>query len=118
MASLPWPLEGRCGACGRPARQFPSLRWEHVGVPCQARTQSVWRIDDADIKLAVVFVPDGEPLPTEPEKGHWHTVKRLEDGFPAALGWCNADHRVSVREWLVAEAESRELAASSPEVQP
>lgn len=108
MSADTWPRPGSCGACGRPARQFPSGNWEHTGVPCQARSQNVWRVNDVDIRLAVQFVPNGEPLPTAPEKGHWHTVERTEDGFPAASGWCNYDHTVSIREWLAAEAESRE----------
>lgn len=31
--TTPWPRQGVCGACGRPAQQFPSLKWEHHGNP-------------------------------------------------------------------------------------
>lgn len=51
-----WPRKGACGACGRPAIGFPSGRWEHVGVPCRARSQSMWRVDDVSIKQSVRFV--------------------------------------------------------------
>ena len=59
-----FPAPGRCGACAAPARAFPSGRWEHVGTPCRARTQTVWGVDDAaQVRAALRFVPDGEPLP-------------------------------------------------------
>lgn len=114
MADLIWPLQGRCGACGRPAQQFPSLRWEHLDVPCLARSQGFWRVDDVDIKAALVFVPEGEPLPVAPESWHWH-VKETIPGtpVPASVGICNADHSHSVREFLAAEAESRQAARPS-----
>ena len=105
-----WPRQGRCGACGRAARQFPSGRWEHVGVPCRARSQSIWRVDDIDIREAVRFVPEGESLPTGPE-GKWHThITEVRDGYPVELGLCRDDHVTSVRAYLAAEAESREVA--------
>jgi len=104
----PWPRVGSCGACGRPAREFPSGNWEHVGVPCRARSQGIWRIDDIYIKKAVRFVPDGEPLPDEPNKWHTHESEQAADGFPGALAICNSNHMHSVREYLAAEAESRE----------
>jgi hypothetical protein len=106
--ALEWPREGFCGACGRGAREFPSGRWEHVGVPCRARSQGLWFVDDFDIKAAVRFVPASEELPAAPAKPHWHTTETNEDGFPIALGWCRSDHMPSVREFLAAEAESRE----------
>lgn len=104
-----WPRPGRCGACGRPAIEFPSKRWEHVGVPCRARSQPLWWVDDFSIRSAVRFVPSGEDLPAAPAKSHWHTTETDETGFPIALGWCRADHLPSIREFLAAEAESREL---------
>lgn len=59
-----WPRPGRCGACAGPALAFPSGRWEHVGRPCRARTQTVWRVDDAAMARGLLrFVPDGQPLP-------------------------------------------------------
>jgi hypothetical protein len=78
----------------------------------------VWRVDDVGIRLAVVFVPAGHPLPTEPDKWHMHPRKVNADGIPEAFGLCNVDHTHTIREFLAAEAESRELAAASPEVQP
>lgn len=103
-----WPRKGRCGACGRRAREFPSKRWEHVGVPCRARSQPLWWVDDFSIRGAVVFVAEDEVLPAAPAKSHWHTTKTAADGFPIALGWCRADHMLSIRDFLAAEAESRE----------
>lgn len=100
-----WPQEGRCGACGRPARAFPSGRWEHHGRPCRVRSQTLWGIDSVSIKRACRFIPAGEPLPTEPDRPHWHTTRRDENGFPVELVWCPADHMPSVREWLAADAE-------------
>lgn len=109
-----WPRDGRCGACGRGAREFPSKRWEHKGVPCRARSQDMWMVDDADIRHAVRFVADGEELPQAPAKPHWHTTETTETGFPIALGWCRADHLPSVREFLAAEAEAREPTPATP----
>lgn len=63
-----WPERGRCGACGRDARRYPSTWWEHVGPPCQARSQTIWPVDDADIQAAVRFIPGGESLPTAPDR--------------------------------------------------
>lgn len=115
MSSLPWPLQGFCGACGRPARQFPSKRWEHIGVPCRARSQGMWWVDDVDIRAAIVFVPAGEPLPAAPEAWHSHVIETIPGThFPAALGFCRVDHAASVRAFLAAEAESRELVGTDP----
>lgn len=100
-----WPRSGRCGACGRAALDFPSGRWEHVGRPCRARSQTLWGIDSVNILRACVFVADGEQLPAEPDRAHWHTTRRDETGFPVELGWCTADHMPSVREVLAREAE-------------
>jgi hypothetical protein len=105
-----WPRTGSCGACGRPAREFPSGNWEHVGVPCLARSQGAWRIDDIYIKKACRFVPEGEPLPVEPDKWHMHETEWTAEGFPIQLAICNSNHMHSVREYLAAEAESREVA--------
>lgn len=84
-----WPRLGRCGACGRDARSYPSGRWEHVGAPCQARSRTAWSPDDAAILAACRFVADGEWMPVEP-------------GAPKAGG-----DGETVREWLAREAESR-----------
>lgn len=104
---MTWPREGVCGACGRPAAQFPSGRWEHRGKPCRARTQSVWRIDDFAVKLAVRFVAAGEPLPTMAGEWHSHVVEAdPATGIPLALGFCNVDHLCAVRRQLAEEAEA------------
>lgn len=100
-----WPRKGCCGACGRPAREYPSGRWEHVGRPCRARSQTLWRIDSVNIQRACRFVPAGEPLPVEPGEPHWHTTAVDETGFPIEMGWCTADHMHSVREALARDAE-------------
>lgn len=100
-----WPRTGRCGACGRPARAYPSGRWEHDGRPCRARSQTLWRIDDIAIRAAVHFVADGEPLPTEPAKPHWHETTHDKHGTPTGLGWCQVDHTPSIRDWLARGAE-------------
>lgn len=104
-----WPREGRCGACGRPAREFPSGRWEHVGVPCKARSLDMWFPDDAHIQLAVRFIAEGEPLPPGPD-GTWHThVAAVDDGnIPVELSVCQGSCLESVRDHLAAEAEQRE----------
>lgn len=105
--ALEWPRRGSCGACGRPAIEFPSRRWEHAGVPCKARSQWLWRIDDVPVKLALRFVPDGEPLPTGPETSHWHPSETDDDGIPVGLSWCRGGCVHSVREALAEEAERR-----------
>jgi hypothetical protein len=110
LAPITWPRRGACGACGRPAIGFPSGRWEHVGVPCRARSQSMWWIDDFPIMKAVRFVPEGEPLPPGPSESHWHPTETNADGIPVALGWCRGGCIHSVREALAAEAEEREAA--------
>lgn len=68
MTAANWPHAGRCGACGRPALEFPSGTWKHTNGPCRARSQSIWPLDDVHIKQAVRFVAEGEPLPTEPDR--------------------------------------------------
>lgn len=99
-----WPKQGRCGACGRPAVQIPSGKWWHRGRPCRARSQGIWRIDDIGIKLSVVFVPEGEPLPTAPD-WHLHPEGVTAQGIPTAFGVCRFDHMPTVREFLAREAE-------------
>ncbi len=100
-----WPRHGCCGACGRTAWEAPSGRWWHDGRPCRARSQSIWRVNDVDIKLAVVFVPKGEPLPDAPTRWHMHTAETNDRGTPTAFAVCNTDHIHTVREWLAREAE-------------
>lgn len=77
--------------------------WQAWG---RARSQTMWHIDSGNILRACRFVPEGEPLPAEPDRPHWHTTERDETGFPIELGWCTADHMPSVREVLAQEAET------------
>lgn len=105
MTASVWPRDGRCGACGRAAREFPSRRWEHVSRPCRARSQSMWGIDSIDIKNAVRFVPEGEELPAGPNRWHWHPNRTDGDGAIAAFDLCRDDHSHTVREFLAREAE-------------
>lgn len=100
-----WPRQGRCGACGRPAEEIPSGKWWHTRRPCRARAQSIWRVDDVGIKLAVQFVPAGEQMPDEPTKWHLHPETTDERGIPTSFGVCNTDHTHTVREFLAREAE-------------
>jgi len=100
-----WPRAGCCGACGRPAWAAPSGRWWHDGRPCRAVSQTMWSVDDADIKLAAVFVPAGEPLPEAPARWHLHPTDRDEHGIPVAYAVCKTDHTHTVREHLAREAE-------------
>jgi hypothetical protein len=65
----------------------------------------MWHIDDLDVRLAVVFVPAGEPLPTEPARWHMRPTQTNEDGIPVEFGVCNTDHTPTVREFLAREAE-------------
>ena len=47
-----------------PATRYPSGRWEHLGRPCRARTQTVWGVHDAAMVRGLLrFVPDGQELP-------------------------------------------------------
>lgn len=85
-----WPQPGQCGACARGAHRYPSGRWAHDGRPCRARYQTLWPINDVDIRCAAVFVAAGEPLPTAPDKTMIDT-----------------DPEVTVREWLARDAENR-----------
>lgn len=62
-------------------------------------------VDDIDIRLAVVFVPEGEPLPSAPARWHMHPAETNERGIPCAFAVCNTDHTQSVREFLAREAE-------------
>jgi hypothetical protein len=94
-----WPRQGRCGACGRPAREFPSLRWEHVGRPCRLRSQDMWTVDDYLLRGAVRFVPEGEPLPEGPQRWHLHREGREQ------VGLCRISHTHSIREFLARDAE-------------
>jgi len=102
-----WPRRGCCGACGRTAWEAPSGTWWHDGRPCRARNQSIWRIDDIDIKRAVVFVPAGQPLPEAPSRTRWHMHPAAADdrGIPTAFDVCDTDHTHTVREFLAREAE-------------
>lgn len=102
-----WPRPGCCGACGRTAWAAPSGRWWHDGRPCRARSQPMWLVDDVDIKLAVVFVPAGQPLPEAPSRQRWHMhpAETNEHGIPVAFDVCNTDHTNTVREFLAREAE-------------
>lgn len=100
-----WPRPGCCGACGRTAREAPSGRWWHDGRPCLARTQSIWSVDDIGLKLAVVFVPVGEPLPDAPARWHMHPSGEDTNGIPSSYALCNITHTHSVREFLAREAE-------------
>lgn len=100
-----WPRRGSCGACGRAAWEAPSRRWWHDGRPCRARSQSIWRVDDVPIKLAVVFVPEGEPLPDGPDGWHMHPTESNADGVPSEFAVCNINHTHSVREFLARQAE-------------
>lgn len=100
-----WPRRGSCGACGRGAEQYPSLKWRHLGRPCLARTQSIWSINDIPLKLAVVFVPEGEPLPEAPTRWHMHPTSEDADGIPSSYALCNINHTHSVREFLARQAE-------------
>lgn len=100
-----WPRPGCCGACGRAAWETPSGRWWHDGRACRARNQSMWRVDDLDVRLAVVFVPAGEPLPAEPTRWHMHPAETNDRGIPCAFDVCNTDHTRTVREFLAREAE-------------
>lgn len=65
----------------------------------------MWLVDDADIKLAAVFVPAGEPLPGAPVRWHMHPADCDESGIPTAYDVCNLDHTHTVREFLAREAE-------------
>lgn len=100
-----WPRAGCCGACGRTAWAAPSGRWWHDGRPCRARSQGMWSVDDADIKHALVFVPEGDPLPEAPARWHMHPAEMTERGTPVAFGLCKTDHTQTVREFLAREAE-------------
>lgn len=100
-----WPRPGCCGACGRTAWAAPSGRWWHDGRPCLVRSQAMWRVDDVDIKFALVFVPEGEPLPEAPARWHMHLAETDERGIPTAFDVCNTDHTNAVREFLAREAE-------------
>jgi hypothetical protein len=46
----------------------------------------------------------------EPDKWHMHETEWTAEGFPIQLAICNSNHMHSVREYLAAEAESREVA--------
>ena len=65
----------------------------------------MWTIDDIDIRLTVVFVPEGEPLPEAPTRWHMHPAETAERGIPTAFAVCNTDHTHTVREFLAREAE-------------
>lgn len=101
-----WPKTGHCGACGRGAEQYPSKNWRHLGRPCLARSQSIWTVDDLDVRLAVVFVPDGEPLPRAPTRWHMHPTGEDAAGIPNSYALCNIDHTHTVREFLARQAET------------
>jgi hypothetical protein len=77
-------------------------------VPCRARSQSMWRVDDGPIKAALRFIPEGEPLPPGPDESHWHPTEVDQNGIPVEFGWCQGGCVHSVREALAAEAEARE----------
>lgn len=100
-----WPRPGCCGACGRAAWEAPSGRWWHDGRPCQARSQRMWTVDDINIRLTIVFVPEGEPLPAAATRWHLHPAETNERGIPVAFDVCNTDHTDTVREFLAREAE-------------
>lgn len=100
-----WPRRGCCGACGRTAWEAPSGRWWHDGRACRARSQTMWHIDDLNVRIAVVFVPAGEPLPDAPARWHMHPTQTNADGIPTEFGVCNTDHIHAVREFLAREAE-------------
>ncbi len=100
-----WPRPGQCGACGLPAHEAPSGRWWHDGRPCLARTQTIFSVDDVHVKLSVRFVPDGEPLPTEPARWRLHPETTDGRGIPTSFGACREDHTHTVREWLAREAQ-------------
>lgn len=103
-----YPIPGVCGACTRPAQQFPSGRWTHTGRPCAARSQSLWSPDDLDIRGLCRFIPDGDELPGADPGGQW-TTTRTEHGVPVQLGWRSPgalnDQITRVRAELAAEAE-------------
>lgn len=105
--TAPWPRRGRCGACARPARAFPSGRWEHQGRPCAARSQSLFAAADlVDLRKMLVFVPEGDLLPQP--KG-WTMDLGSGPGVPETIGLVSPDAMAShwdrVRERLAAEAE-------------
>ncbi|GHH57490.1 hypothetical protein [Lentzea cavernae] len=100
-----WPRRGCCGACGRPALEAPSRRWWHDGRPCLARSQSMWTVDSLDVRSALVFVAEGEPLPEGPTRWHLDPTGTDERGIPSAFDLCRTDHTQTVREWLARQAE-------------
>lgn len=68
----------------------------------------MWSVDDLDVRIAVAFVPAGEPLPDAPARWHMHPTQTNADGIPTEFGVCNTDHIHAVREFLAREAEERE----------
>lgn len=88
---------GRCGACAKPARRWPSGHWTHTGRPCPPYSQVYVGTPGLPVPPAV-FVPEGEPLPTPDAAGAWvlyagerrwfppETVAELWDEFRASHG--------------------------------
>lgn len=70
----------------------------------------MWRVDDLDVRIAVVFVPAGQPLPEAPSRTRWHMhpAETNNCGIPTAFDVCNTDHTNTVREFLAREAEERQ----------
>lgn len=103
-----WPQQGRCGACGRPAQRFPSLRWEHHGRPCALRSRTIFAFSDDTPPC--VFVPDGEELP-QPGEHRLAPIYGQGERFPSAVAVELPRHRQSrwdlVRARLAADAEAR-----------
>lgn len=105
--SAAWPQLGRCAACGRPARRFPSLRWEHEGRPCALRSR--WLVSISDDHPPCVFVPDGEELP-QPGEHRLALIDEQGGRYPSAMAIELPRHRQSrwdqVRARLAADADA------------